>query len=806
MGRRATWTVLLLAIVAAIVWSLRDDDTSPPSGDGAEPAAAPAPAVGGNGGAEVRSQTAAPLRTEVPGATTGLLVAVRWRHDDRPAPGVAIELARGDGEDAGVLEEVGTTDTAGALRLADLEPGWVAVRPRGVDHMEWREIVGGLVAEVEFELDGGTAVEGVVVDRDGNPVGGADVWLSETRQSSRGEVVTRSDAGGRFTVAFVGEGRFIAARAAGHGISLPVAVLPTVAAPVPVRVVLDQEAARVVGEVVGGDGRPLAGATVVIGEFRESGNGVLFLKELGRDSELPVLPPPVHAETGSDGRFVAAACPTGRIAVIAWAPAFGLWLERSEVAAGTENRLHIELRAEAVVTGRVRHADGGVVAGAEVAASPAGVRPDRRAWPHWQVRTGPDGAFEFPNLPAGEVLLEVAHREYGRARDTATLAAGQHLPWDPVLDPGLALRIRVQDGDGRPLRGFSVRINGQIETVDRRGTKRHDFDTRSGRTDAAGRVVFASCSDVPYGVDAIARDAFLAWPSTRLEGAQPGGDEVVLRVDGFAPAASYLCGQVLDHRGAAVGCAAKLTYRRRPTDTAGASRDFALPAKPFHIGPLHAGIYQLRMKVADCAQIFLRDLVVEDGRDLDLGPLIAEPSGSVAASIVDARGEPCAADRVWLVRDGRVEEQLATGRGRPVIFDDVAAGVYVLTAWSEESGLATQRIDVPVGDRREVALRLAPGVPCTFELRIPSVVFGVADLRWLDAAGDLIGREHFEQRSETAGSLQRSLPVGRYRLELRGWMKPAVGAVDFAVTDPMPAPVLLEVREVSREDWRRWRR
>ena len=800
MLRKIAWIALLLGFAAAIAWMLRQEHDPAPVGNApgttGESASTPADVTA----RELPPEAASPLRSTVDPQRGRLHVTVRRKHDDQILPDIPILVARGDGLNAEVWQHAGTTDSDGELQVSDLDPGWLAVRPGFVEQPQWREITAGSVEDLTFDLDGRTVVVGTVVDRDGNPVSGAEVWLSETARSTRGEVVTQTDAAGNFTTDFLGEGRFVAARAAGLGVSLPTAVMPDAEAPARVRLVLDGEAAHVTGEVVDQQGRPVVGATVVIGEFLELGRAALARARYGAPPLPQIIPPPVRVQTDRTGCFVATACATGKVPVMAWAAGFGLWQELTTISVDIENRVHVVLAAEALVSGQVRDAEGRGVAGAVVTANPRTGHPPTAAWQDWNVRCDEQGGYAFANLPPGEVRLEVKDHEHGTATFSVQLEAGQRFRWDPVLEAGLCLRIRVHDQTGVPMRGWRVSVSARAQDA----TRRMRLDSRHGMTDAAGRVVFAACLDAPYHVTASPAAGWLSWPGVYREEARPG-DEIDMVVEPYQPPTAFVRGLVRDGSGHAVASVARMSYRRRAGDTGGSDRTFPLPPKAFGIGPLYDGIYQLGIKVENCAPITLPDFVIEGGVDLDLGTLLAEPSGTVSATVVDSDGNPCGVDRIWLVRDRQLLERLDVPAGKPVEFKDVASGTYELTAWSDTLGMCRQQLVVPAGGGCKLSLRLPGGVACEFELRRKSERFRVAELRWLDAQGNLLGEERVDEPAAGAPRvLRRVLPVGNYRIELRGLIAAVAAAADFQVVDPMPGPVLLDVRDVSRDEWRRW--
>ena len=76
-----------------------------------------------------------------------------------------------------------------------------------------------------LEVPPAPTVAGTVIDPDGKPVAGADVWLSQYGNMFEGAVVTKADAKGEFVLRGVSPIRWVAARAPGHAPSPAYAIL-----------------------------------------------------------------------------------------------------------------------------------------------------------------------------------------------------------------------------------------------------------------------------------------------------------------------------------------------------------------------------------------------------------------------------------------------------------------------------------------------------------------------------------------------------------------------------------------------------
>jgi hypothetical protein len=194
------------------------------------------------------------------------------------------------------------------------------------------------------------------------------------------------------------------------------------------------EGRRIAGRVVHG-GRPVAKAQVR-----------LTTEEL-RIGEWPLA----ELETDSDGRFDFGAWPPIRYQVVAQAEglaAGGVAVElRARDPRPPPDDLTIELRdCELVITGTVRDAAGGVIAGARVRAASraevfAGALSDEEG--HYRVC-----------LLAGPAHLEASADGYGTVLEHTR--GRRRAGVDFALSPEVAIAGRVVDGSGQPVEGAAV--------------------------------------------------------------------------------------------------------------------------------------------------------------------------------------------------------------------------------------------------------------------------------------------------------------------------------------------------------------
>jgi hypothetical protein len=122
------------------------------------------------------------------------------------------------GTDFGAGGERRRSDAAGLVSFVDLAVGWMQVTSDRFG-MRYAEIRAGQTTELEFVLEAGVLLTGLVVDATGTPVAGASVDVLTPASSEYYEVLAVSGADGRFAVRGAPSLLFVGARAMGHGAS-----------------------------------------------------------------------------------------------------------------------------------------------------------------------------------------------------------------------------------------------------------------------------------------------------------------------------------------------------------------------------------------------------------------------------------------------------------------------------------------------------------------------------------------------------------------------------------------------------------
>lgn len=365
---------------------------------------------------------------------------------DTPLAGASVVLAA-----PGRRVAAGTTDASGRFGPwpAGLpgEPVQVSVELAGyAAALEGLPALpaGGLPTEVELRLEAAAPWQGVVVDRAGQPVAGAEVAYTSDGIAGREPARTTSDAEGRFTLPpppppAPGRRIVLVAQHAGARAALP--LRPAQPAPASLQLVLEP-GLEVRGRVAGSDGAARAGVRVLVlpafdaapaGRTGEADPLMLAANALGE--------PLGSALSGADGTFALRGPPSGmwrlQAEVTGTSPAPGPAFTVDEAL-----RLHgvldagtLVLDAEHVLEGEVCDARGAPCAGVVVTVRSEGAARPRAA------TTDAQGRFRLAGLPAGTGLLLLD----GQPAGEVALPAAQ--PLRRVLPEAAHLRVRAREGE-----------------------------------------------------------------------------------------------------------------------------------------------------------------------------------------------------------------------------------------------------------------------------------------------------------------------------------------------------------------------
>ncbi len=595
----------------------------------------------------------------------------------RPVEGAFVAVApvtgayRPGGEIAPEKARTGFTSADGRVRLEALPPGpwnaWVSakgfvtapVRRVASGPLRVRLERGGVIAGVVREGDGGRPVAGarVVVESDvpSLAVGGAD--------PVHPEAVT--DAEGRFRLEGIGRAAVrLSVRAPGYaratrsgvraGSSVELYLFP---------------GATLSGSVRDDAGRPVRGALV-----RAQGD--------------TAWEAPAPERTDESGRFVMAGVAPGEYTLVAREGGRAPGIAVVVVEPLGEASASLVLSDGGFVTGRIVDAEGRPLAGRARVEEYEGKALPPFASDMLVAAAGADGAFALGPLPLGSLEVTVsAPRHASRRVEAGVSARGRAVDLgDVALDPGLAIRGRVRDREGRGVEAAAVRATTLGPGAAGEG------EAESG---AAGRFEIGGLRPGRYEVTASATGY-----ATGRAVAEAGGEEIEVVLD----EGGTLTGRVADESGAPVEDA-QVTAR----DESGTERWRVASGRSdegdgrFALRDVPPGRYDLEVRAGDRGEASRAGVRVAAGRATDVGTVVLARGGVVEGVVVDGegRGVPgatVAAEREANVRTGRRETQ--TGSSGAFELRGLPTGATFLTA-RHPSYAASPPVEVAVDPERE---------------------------------------------------------------------------------------------------------
>jgi len=478
----------------------------------------------------IGSVTAGPLQAPdpavvvvLPGESRSITGVVT--HAGHPVPGARVHLV---GE---ALFETRTTDTdaSGRFAFAGVGPGTYATRAElgaMVSAVAADIAVGGPAPHRRIELALGEAVtfHGRVVDENGQGVARASVRIDLIPSTGLWPPV-ETDGSGRWTSAPVGPGDYqLRARLAGftaRRTNLVSVVRPseTIGPLPPSAVTLELvRSGRIVGRVLGGNGQPLANASVHdrAALLEELGVIAAPLPSAAAAASLPAgALPATEARRGarqalSDGagRFELGDVPPGRLQLEILHPsAVPFRADAVVMAPGqTLDVGTVRLSAAARVEGRVVDEQGQPVPGARVTARTPDAQAAQGVSDLYAV-TDSGGAFSLPIAP-GPVTLTASLPGHADVQSAVTVRPGAATASVVLTVRGAAARPlagTVLDGGSRPVGGARVvafvRIPGPSAAAAMASAAEVPGALATTRTDAGGHFRFDRLPDGPLWLE-----------------------------------------------------------------------------------------------------------------------------------------------------------------------------------------------------------------------------------------------------------------------------------------------------------------
>jgi len=703
----------------------------------------------------------APMTESARETAASIAAHVVWAANGADAADVNLELLDWTSTNPFSEHRFATTDARGVARFEGLHAGNFTVKIDRADG-ESVELSNGEQRTLELAIPVGVRVLGRVVDARGAPVAGARVWLSDYGNGSCGSEVTRSAAGGRFTIEHVGEGRSVCAFADGFAPAAQLDVFEGPGGECELTLELGDGAGVLEGVVLDSERNPVPHASILQGNEHAH---VRVRSDGGSYRSAPAQ----RALADAEGRFRIVGVEVGRSPLAVRAGEFAPWRESVEVVATRTSHVEVVLQRAFAVEGVVRTQDGAPVEDARLSVGGYGEFDSSR------TRSGADGSFRLNGLSPGSVLVNVAAGARGRASKTLVGTPSETVRWDPVLHANASVAGVVVDEASAPLEGWMV---GAIRFGHR------GLFLRSATTDAQGRF---ELTDWPDDAEAIEVREPSNWtsPAAATVPHRPSGEPLRIVVRANDRSTARVRAMVFGPDGAVLRQVDAVLW---PDEfNMGANGDYDADTGRLECGPVKPGLYRLSVSAPGLGTLPSARLELAADETRDLGVLRFESPGRVRVRLVGAPALIAEQPHVALRQEG---EEFATaietrdGAGASGI---LSPGDYDVELLDWRLARRSKRVTVRSGEESEVELDLEPGTSRQLDFRVEDGVSLPPSVRveLRDARGELV--ESRVTRIGETGEL-RSFVVG---------LVLGVYTVDAFASDGRRASATFEVVELD---------
>lgn len=660
----------------------------------------------------------------------------------------------------------GTTDAAGEWVAHDTV-GRATVELPYVKAKRECEVIAESETLALIELPLRVRADLTVVDSEGCPLVGVQIWGTVREGHLRWEVLGRTDTDGRFGHAWVFPRAEMWAEADGLAPSRVISA-DEKAPNLRHTIVLREPASTVTGRVVDA-----------------AGIGVTTLVAIERTDPSQRHPPhPILVHTDCDGRFACRSVPPGPLRVFALHDrqrqagiGFLVATSASRVDATLlpSTPLHVELRLSgARVLVEAIGADPTSEVRTRVRAAPADIEGNLANELTRSAGLDASGRAELTGVVPGHTVLEVQSGDR-IVTETVDLAADQTLTWRPVLASQGPLRLRLLDHRDQPLVGWRVRAS--------REPRQTETTPLLATTGPDGRAVVAARADAKYEIAASPRDVEHA--VLRFPGVRPLGDEQTLRAQGdHAPGTvkgrvSAEAGPLQDGLRVALWSVRDGGMRPEPISAPlRADGSFSLPLIP-------PGDYVAFVKRGENALGKSEVCTLAPGGGiLDIGTITVRAFGSLSVRV---RGDHRATLLTLAIRHEGIWGEVKQSNTAPIEVSPFPSGAWDLLVWGEEIAPAQTSANVTAGETTSVEVALTTAVPSTFAL--------AAGLRRTAHRLTIRSTDGVEVvscavRFPPDGDLCRGLLPGQYTVEVADRDDHVLATAPLTVTDGRPRVVL----------------
>lgn len=548
------------------------------------------------------------------------------------------------------------TDPKGEFRFEGAPEGvvkFLVFHDDYYDYFEDRTLTYGPENRVDLRVRRGIAIEGVALDAvSRKPVADADVAVLTGVLLPRR--FAKTDAQGRFRATGLEEGPVqVSFTAKGYGeqrLPRTIGAADDYRADRDNRVVFELlPAASMAGRVVDFEGRPVAGAKILVAELRQVFWVVRDREEATTDAGGGFLVDDLRA----GGTYRAVAVTTDGEERI------GVGDDVKTDAGRIHDGVEVRIPRGGGVVGRATDEGGAPVAGVDVTLArppflgvtfPPGIPYGQRSV--LAVKTDAEGRYEFKGLWAGDQALTFDHPEFVLVdRDVVKLNVDEEIATHDVkLVRGGDISGTVSHADGARAAGVEVRAYAPFSTT----------AIGAATTLADGSYRLLRLRPGEYAVRAASADRKAGAPVRERVPAGTSGVDLVLA------AFPHVGGSVVDQAGRAVP---KFTLTLTPVDrrdvapgvkpAAGAATLFATRSVAvedegglFRIESVEPGRYVVDLKAGGYAATRTAEVDVTPGTDQDLGALVVRAGGAAEGVVTDERGVPVPEADVLLARIG----------------------------------------------------------------------------------------------------------------------------------------------------------